>query len=111
MELNTVVFKRRNILGELYKQCDPVDAIPVFLKAADGELVGTVEDSPNLYDDAFLFRLPVAVCKKLSANGYDIIIDYDFAGKDKILHNDRVKLNHIILADKKGSLPFPKRNR
>ena len=109
MSLNTVAFKRRNILGELYKQCDAISTIPVYLNDTTGEPIGTVEESPENYRDAFLFQLPEAVCKKLSTNSFDIGIDYDFIDKNKT-SNNRIKLNHIILVVKRGSEPIPKRN-
>jgi hypothetical protein len=110
MNLNTISFKRRNILGELYKQCDTVGSIPVYLNDTTEEPIGTVEESINQYADAFLFHLPDHVCKKLATNGYDIGIDYDFADKKSRSNKDRIKLNHIILAVKQGSEPIPRRN-
>ena len=106
MNLNTIAFKRRRILGELYQQSEPVSNIPVYLNDTSEEPIGTVEESPNHYTDAFLFHLPDAICKKLSNNSYDIGIDYDFADNNK----NRVKLNHIILVVKKGAEPIPRRN-
>lgn len=109
MSLNTITFKRRNILGELYKQCDTVSSIPVYMNDTTEEPIGTVEESHDHYADAFLFHLPDSVCKKLSTNGYDIGIDYDFNDKNED-STKRIKLNHIILAVKQGSEPIPRRN-
>ena len=110
MNLNTISFKSRNILGELYKQCDAVSSIPVYLNDTNEEPIGTVEESLNHYADAFLFHLPDNICKKLSSNGYDIGIDYDFTNQNKASLKDRIKLNHIILAAKQGYEPIPRRN-
>ena len=110
MSLNTITFKRRNILGELYKQCDTVSSIPVYMNDTTEAPIGTVEESVNHYVDAFLFHLPDNVCKKLSTNGYDIGIDYDFTDKNRTSNHGRIKLNHIILAVKQGSEPIPRRN-
>jgi hypothetical protein len=110
MNLNTISFKRRNILGALYKQCDTVECIPVYMNDTLDAPIGTVEENPNHYTDAFLFHLPDVVCKKLSTNGYDIGIDYDFTEKNRRSGNNRIKVNHIILAVKQGSEPIPRRN-
>lgn len=110
MNLNTISFKRRNILGELYKKCDTVSSIPVYMNDKTAEPIGTVEDCADSYADAFLFHLPDHVCKKLSTNSYDIGIDYDLSEESKGLNSARIKLNCIILAVKQGSEPIPRRN-
>ena len=110
MTLNTISFKRHNILGKLYQQCESISSIPVYLNDTSEEPIGTVEESLDRYADAFLFHLPQNVCKKLSTNSYDIGIDYDFAGRDSNSDHHRLKLNHIILAVKKNSEPLPRRN-
>jgi hypothetical protein len=110
MDLNTLAFKRRNILGELYQRSEKVDSIPVYINDTNEEPIGTVEESPNQYADAFLFHLPAAICKKLSTNSFDIGIDYNFTDKDKNSNKDRIKLNHIILFVKRNAEPIPRRN-
>ncbi len=110
MNLNTISFKRRNILGELYKKCDTVSSIPVYMNDKTEEPIGTVGDCADSYADAFLFHLPDHVCKKLSTNSYNIGIDYDLSEESKDLTNARIKLNCIILAVKQGSEPIPRRN-
>ena len=110
MSTNSVAFKRRNILGALYQQSEPVSSIPVYLDDATGEPIGTMEENPNQYADSFIFHLPDNVCKKLSTNSFDIGIDYDFTDEDTEPGNRRVKLNHIILATKKSALPVPRRS-
>jgi hypothetical protein len=110
MSTNSVAFRRRNILGALYRQCDPVSSIPVYLDDTDGEPIGTMEENPNQYADSFIFHLPDNICKKLSTNSFDIGIDYDFADENADSNNRRIKLNHIILAVKKSAVPIPRRN-
>jgi hypothetical protein len=110
MNLNTIAFKRRNILGELYKQCDAISTIPVYMNDTTDEPIGTVEETVDHFADAFLFHLPDNICKKLSNNSYDVGIDYDFTDKKRNSKNDRIKINHIILALKRGAEPIPRRN-
>lgn len=110
MTLNTISFKRRNILGELYQHCDAISSIPVYMSDTTDEPIGTVEESPDHYADAFLFHLPPQICKRLSTNSYDIHFDYDVTDKNDDSDNKRIKLNHIILAGKRGSEPIPRRN-
>ena len=110
MNPNTVTLKRSNILGKLYKQCDKIGSIAVYMTDSSADPIGTAEESPNHYADAFLFHLPDAICKKLSNNNYDICVDYDFVNKNKVSDKDQVKLNHIILADKQGAESIPRRN-
>ena len=109
MNFNTISFKRRNILGELYKHCDTLTSIPIYINDVSEEPVGTVEESLEHCADAFLFHLPENICKRLSTNGFDINFDYDFTSVTKVSRNDRIKLNYIILADKQESLPIPRR--
>lgn len=109
MNLNTVIFKRRRILGDLYEQCDAIDSIPVYLNNIDTEPIGTVEESPANYTDAFVFKLPADVCKSFSVDGYDVGVDYDFTDKNRNSSNDRIKLNHIILVAKRKAIPYGKR--
>ena len=110
MSLNTITFKRRNVLGSLYKQCAPVSSIPVYLDDTTGEPIGTMEENSNQYADSFIFHLPDNICKKLSTNSFDIGIDYDFADENTDSNNRPIKLNHIILAVKKSAMPIPRRN-
>ena len=110
MNINTVSFKRRTILGELYKQCDAINSIPVYINDQTAAPVGTVDESLDHYADAFLFHLPNYICKKLLNNSYDIGVDYDFANKNKVSYKDRIKVNHIILAIRKEAEPMPRRS-
>lgn len=109
MNFNTISFKRRSILRELYKRCDTITSIPVYMNDVSEEPVGTAEESLEHCADAFKFYLPEKVCKRLSTNGFDINFDYDFTSATKVSENDRIKLNHIILADKQQALPIPRR--
>lgn len=109
MNFNTISFKRRSILGDLYKRCDTLTNIPIYMNDVSDGPVGTVEESSEHCADAFLFHLPEKICKRLSTNGFDINFDYDFTSITKVSGNDRVKLNYIILADKQEALPIPRR--
>ncbi len=109
MDINTVAFKRRSILGELYKQCNTVQGIPVFLNDTSETAIGTLEENPGQNEDAFLFRLPPDICKKLSTNSYNIGFDFDYTDKSKKSKKDRITLNHIILAAKSNSEAVGKR--
>lgn len=109
MNLNTVIFKRRRILGDLYSQCQGIDNIPVYLDDAGGEPVGTVEESPAQYGDAFVFKLPADICKLFSVDGYDVGVDYDYVDKNKTTNRDPIKMNHIILIAKPKASPYGKR--
>ena len=111
MNINTVSFKRRTILGEIYKQCDTINSIPVYLNDRTEAPIGTVDESLDHYADAFLFHLPNDICKKLLNNGYDIGVDYDFTNKNQASYKDRIKVNHIILAVRKEAEPMPRRKR
>jgi hypothetical protein len=110
MSTNSVAFRRRNILGSLYQQCDPVGSIPVYLDDTNSDPIGTMETNPNQYADSFIFHLPDNICKKLSTNSFDIGVDYEFADENTDSNNRRIKLKHIILAVKKSAVPIPRRN-
>lgn len=110
MTYNPLAITRRTILGDLYKQCDPINSIPVYLNDASGEPIGTADESLGNYVDAFLFHLPEDVCKKLSTSGYQIAVDYDYLDKSNETSQSRVRLNHIVLIAKGASIPLPKRN-
>ena len=109
MSLNTIIFKRRRILGDLYDQCDAIESIPVYLTDTDSEPIGTVEESPANYSDAFVFKLPSSICKSFSVGDYHVGLDYDFNEENKKTGNKRIKLNHIILVAKQKAIPYGKR--
>jgi hypothetical protein len=107
--LNTIIFKRRRILGDIYTQCGHIESIPVYLNEVAGEPIGTVEESPAIYGDAFVFKLPGDVCKIFSVDGYDVGVDYDFSDKQKKSGKDSITLNHILLIPKPKAAPYGKR--
>ena len=110
MTYNPLAIKRRDILGDLYERCEPIDSIPVYLNDTTGEPIGFVDESLGNYVDAFLFNLPEDVCKKLSTNGsYDIAFDYDFLDKNSTSNKAPIKLNHIVLVPRQPSLPIPRK--
>ena len=110
MNLNTIIFKRRRVLGELYAQVRAVESAPVYLNDTDGEPVGTVEEIPERYGDAFVFKLPADVCKLFSVDGYDVGVDYDFTDKNRSAGKDSITLNHILLIPKPKATPYGKRS-
>jgi hypothetical protein len=99
-----IAIKRGEVLGEIYKYCDTVESIPVFLNDASGEMLGQVDESLGCYADTFLFHLPEDICKKLSSNYYKFSFDYEdlYNEIDKKRH---IKLNHIMLVGKAGRTP------
>jgi hypothetical protein len=110
MTYNPLAITRRNILGDLYNQCEHIDSIPVYMNDTSEEPIGTVDESLGQYNDAFVFQLPEAVCKRLSTSGYQIVIDYDYLDKNNKTNNGRIRLNHIVLMSKGVLTPLSKRN-
>lgn len=111
MSYSPLAMKRRNILGDLYSQCDTVTSIPVYLDDKSADPIGFVDESLGRYMDAFLFHLPEDVCKKLSSSSYDIVIDYDFSDQNNLTgDNKRLKLNHILLIPKQLPRALPRRS-
>lgn len=99
MNYTPLAINRIQVLGDIYKYCDTIESIPVYMNDAAGELLGHVDESLGRYADAFLFHLPEEVCKKLSTGHYNYGFDYDvlYNKADKKRH---IKLNHIILVGK-----------
>ena len=93
MSYSPIAIKRSHVLGEIYKYCEAVESIPVYLNNAKGELLGHVDESLGKYVDAFLFHLPEDVCKKLSTGHYHYIFDYEVL-YDKPGSSKRIKLNY-----------------
>jgi hypothetical protein len=100
MSYSPLAIKRSRVLGDIYKQCDPVERIPVYMNDASGELLGHVDESLGHYADAFVFHLSEDVCKKLSSGHFNYGFDYEVSGSnaDK---NKHIKLNYIMLVGKK----------
>ncbi|HEY0426646.1 MAG TPA: hypothetical protein VGC76_02465 [Pyrinomonadaceae bacterium] len=91
MSYSPLAIKRNHVLGDIYKNCDSVESIPVYLNDTAGELLGHVDESLGRYADAFLFHLPEDICKKLSTGHYNYSFDYD------VLYNQNEKKRHIKL--------------
>ena len=102
MGYSPLAIKRSHVLGEIYKYCDAVESIPVYLNDATGELLGHVDESLGIYVDAFLFHLSEDVCKKLSTGHYHYVFDYEVL-RDKISRKKRIKLNYIMLIGRNPS--------
>ena len=105
MNYSPLAVKRSNILGEIYKKCDTIESVPVYLNDSSGELLGYADESLGNYADAFVFHLPETVCKQLSTNYFDYAFDFEYAEKnEKPVHQKRIKLNHILLITKLAPL-------
>lgn len=104
MSYSPLAIKRGEVLGEIYKYCDAVESIPVYMNDAAGEVLGQVDESMGCYADTFLFHLPEDICKKLSSNYYKFSFDYEvwYNKTDKKKH---IKLNYITLVGKTGRIP------
>lgn len=102
MQYTPLAIKRRNVLGDIYNHCDPIESIPVYMNDKSGELLGHVDESLGHYTDAFLFHLSEEICKKLSKNHYNYGFDYDIFD-NKISKTKRIKLNYILLVGKQAS--------
>ena len=102
MSYSPIAIKRRQVLGDLYSVCDPVEMIPVHIENAEGEKIGHADESLGHYADAYLFHLPEDVCKKLSTGHYMYSFDYDYSDPDSTGRNRRIKLNYIFLTGRKA---------
>lgn len=105
MSYSPLAIKRSHVLGDIYKNCEPIESIPVYLNEGSGELLGYVDESLGKYADAFVFHLSEDICKRLSSGHYNYWFDYEVleTQPDKKRH---IKLNYIILVGKK--LPVKK---
>ena len=102
MSYSPLAIKRSYVLGEMYKQCDPIESIPVYMNDQSGELLGHVDESMGHYADAFIFHLSETVCKQLSASHFDFAFGFEFSEHtDPTVNQRRIKLNHIVLVAKK----------
>ena len=105
MTYSPLSIKRRNILGNIYNQCDAVTTIPVYMETKTEDPIGFMDESLGRYADAFVFHLPEDVCKRLSTSSYDLFFDYDSETK-----TNRIKLNYIVLVSKQLPVTVPRRN-
>jgi hypothetical protein len=102
MSYSPLAIKRRQVLGDLYAVCDPIENIPVRLENAEGEELGYADESLGHYADAYLFHLPEDVCKKLSTGHYIYSFEYDYTDPDSSGRNRRVSLRCIYLTGRKA---------
>ncbi len=58
MAYSPLAIKRRNVLGDIYNYCEPVENLPVYLENNLEETIGFADESLGHYADAFLFHLP-----------------------------------------------------
>ena len=104
MSYSPLAIKRSNVLGNIYNRCDTIESIPVYMNSQSGELLGFVDESMGRYSDTFLFHLPESVCKQLSSNHFDYAFDFEYADKKpQGVNKKRIKLNHILLIERKIS--------
>ena len=101
MSYSPIAIKRSYVLGEIYKQCDAIENIPVYLDSQSGEMLGYVDESLGHYADAFIFHLSETICKQLSTSHFDYAFGFEYIGKTAHSDNKRIKLNHILLVGKK----------
>lgn len=101
MSYSPLAVKRLSVLGDLYGKCETIESIPVYLDSTSGELLGYADESLGRYADAFLFRLPEDVCKKLSTGHYIYSFDYDFLKSEDEKSKKRIVLNCFILTGRK----------
>jgi hypothetical protein len=105
MTYSPLTVKRRNVLGNIYEQCDAIESIPVYMNDQSGEPLGYVDEDMGRYADVFTFHLSETVCKELSSNNYDYAFDFDYSEKTtQSTNKKRIKLNHIVLVLKKQPL-------
>ena len=99
MSYSPLAMKRSRVLGDIYKNCTPVERIPVYMNDASGELLGHVDESLGHYADAFVFHLSEDICKKLSSGHFNYGFDYDVLDNqpDK---RKQIRLNYIMLVGK-----------
>jgi hypothetical protein len=100
MSYSPLAIKRSHVLGDIYKNCEPVASIPVYLNDASGELLGHVDESLGKYADAFVFHLSEDVCKKLSSGHYVYGFDYEVMDEQQG-QKRHIKLNYIMLVGRK----------
>ena len=100
MSYSPLAIKRSHVLGDLYKSCEPVENVPVYMNDAAGELLGHVDESLGKYADAFVFHLSEDICKKLSSGHFNYGFDYEEV-QPKADKNRQIKLNYIMLIGKK----------
>ena len=100
MSYSPLAIKRSQVLGNIYKRCEKIESIPVYMNDVEGERLGHVDESLGQYADAFVFHLSEDVCKKLSSGHYIYGFDYDVleSNGDK---NSHIRLNHILLMGRK----------
>jgi hypothetical protein len=102
MTYNPLTIKRSSVLGDIYKQCDAIESIPVYMNDQSGELLGSVREDMGRYADVFTFHLSETVCKQLSSNNFEFAFDFDYSDKTpKAINKKRIKVNHIMLIAKK----------
>jgi len=102
MSYSPLAIKRSYVLGNIYKQCDPIESIPVYMNDQSGELLGYVDESSGHYADAFTFNLSEIVCKQLSSSHYDYAFGFEYTeDSDQPINKKRIKLNHMLLVGKK----------
>jgi len=101
MSYSPLAIKRSRVLGDIYKRCEPIVTIPVYMDDESGELLGHADESLGHYADAFVFHLSEDVCKKLSSGHYTYGLDYDIleSGSDK---PSNIRLNSIMLVGRKA---------
>ena len=97
MQIETLSFARRHVLGEMHSRCDEVELVPVYLEDDMETQVGFADQSMGRYRDAFSFHLPSDVCKKLSSGQFAFSFGYANAKPTDVFRKPRVRLTYICL--------------
>lgn len=101
MNYSPLAIKRSQVLGDIYRRCEKIESLPVYLNDVSGELLGHVDESLGQYADAFVFHLSEDVCKKLSSGQYVYGFDYDVL-ESSGGRSSHIKLNYILLVGRKA---------
>jgi hypothetical protein len=105
MTYSPLAIKRRQVLGDLYSICDPIDQVPIILDGETNENIGFADESLGKYADAFLFHVAEDVCKKLATNHYLYSFDYEYADPEATGPGRRIILTNIHLTGRQVLAP------
>src|SRR5512140_2878277 len=110
MTFTPLSISRRQVLGDLYSRCEPLEGdIPVYLDGPEPELLGHVDEGLGRFADAFSFHIADDICKKLSSGQYIFSFDYNYVDPEKTGSRMRVRITSITLTGRKGyEKPLPR---
>ena len=102
-ENKILTLKRKHVLGKLYEKCENIENIPVYLEDSAEESIGFADESMGRYVDAFVFHLPDTICRKLSSNGYEVLVDW-VASKT---NSGKITINRFTLGTPRSAVIAP----